>query len=276
MAEAGVEKAMVWLVTECFKKDDLEMVEEALNILYLVQDPLESMKLLIVENYDFIDAVTWVLQQESGRLNTAKIHAVLVLKPIIQTSTSHFLGRLNVEFFQGLVKILRDGISPKGTKGALRIMLEACPWGRNRMKIIEAGAVFELIEFQLATTDKRSNELVLCILDHLCASADGRAQLLGHAAGLALISKRILRISPAADDRAVRILSSICKFSATNEVLGDMLGVGAVAKLCMLLQAGCSANVKEKTMGVLKLHSKAWKNSSCGASVYLLTRQLGI
>lgn len=276
MGEAGVEKAMVWLVKECFKKDDLEVVEEALNVLYLVQAPLESMKLLIVENYDFIDAVTWVLQQEFGRLNTAKIHAVLVLKPVIETSTSHFLGRLNVEFFQGLVKILRDGISPKGTKAALRIMLEACPWGRNRMKIIEAGAVFELIEFQLATTDKRSNELVLCILDQLCASADGRAQLLGHAAGLPLISKRILRISPAADDRAVRILSSICKFSATNEVLGEMLGVGAMTKLCMLMQAGCSANVKEKTMGVLKLHSKAWKNSSCSASVYLLTRQQGI
>ncbi|XXG88726.1 hypothetical protein AAC387_Pa12g0903 [Persea americana] len=276
MGEAGVEKAMVWLVTECFKKDDLEVVEEALNVLYLVQAPLESMKLLIVENYDFIDAVTWVLQQESGRLNTAKIHAVLVLKPVIETSTSHFLGRLNVKFFQGLVKFLRDGISPKGTKAALRIMLEACPWGRNRMKIIEAGAVFELIEFQLATTDKRINELVLCILDHLCASADGRAQLLGHAAGLPLISKRILRISPAADDRAVRILSSICKFSATNEVLGEMLAVGAVTKLCLLLQAGCSANVKEKAMGVLKLHSKAWKNSPCSASVYLLTRQLGI
>lgn len=141
------------------------------------------------------------------------------------------------------------------------------------MKIIEAGAVFELIEFQLTTTDKRSNELVLCILDHLCASADGRAQLLGHAAGLPLISKRILRISAAADDRAVRILSSICKFSATSEVLGEILRVGAVAKLCMVLQADCRANVKEKAMGVLRLHSKAWNNTSC-ASSYLLTRCL--
>lgn len=139
------------------------------------------------------------------------------------------------------------------------------------MKIIKPGAVFHLIEFQLSTTEKRSNELVLCVLDYLCTSADGRAELIGHPAGLALVSKRIMRVSPTVDDRAVRILLSVCKFSATREVLEEMSRVGAVSKLSMVLQANCGRSVKENAMGVLKLHSKVWKNSPC-ISVYVLSR----
>ncbi|XXG62516.1 hypothetical protein AAC387_Pa05g0857 [Persea americana] len=264
MEESGVAKAMVQLIKTCLNKNSLmDVVEEALNVLQLVQSPLETMNHLAFENYDFIDSLTWVLHHGSDKHHKAKIHVVLILERIIETAPAHFVVRFNEAFFQGLVQVIRERISLQATKASLRILLEACPVGRNRMKIIEAGAVFHLIEFQLSTTEKRSNELVLCLLDHLCTSADGRAELIGHAAGLALVSKRIMRISQSVDDRAVRILSSVCKFSATREVVGEMLRVGAVRKLCLLLQADCGKSMKEKVMAVLKLHSKVWKNSPC-------------
>ncbi|MQM13160.1 hypothetical protein Taro_046082 [Colocasia esculenta] len=64
-----------------------------------------------------------------------------------------------------------------------------------------------------------------------------------------MVAKKILRVSPAADDIALRILSSVCKYSPKSDVLPEMLSVGAVAKLCLVLQADCASGVKEKARG---------------------------
>nr|GEU62307.1 E3 ubiquitin-protein ligase PUB23-like [Tanacetum cinerariifolium] len=52
-----------------------------------------------------------------------------------------------------------------------------------------------------------------CLEKLLCLSADGRAELLKHEAGLAVVSKKIFRVSHAASGRAVRILHSVAKLS---------------------------------------------------------------
>lgn len=72
--------------------------------------------------------------------------------------------------------------------------------------MVEAGVVTKLIELELTAPDKRTTELVLGVQDILCDCADERAELVGHAAGIAVVTKRILRVSPTADDRLVRIL----------------------------------------------------------------------
>ncbi|KAM7528220.1 hypothetical protein LguiB_031630 [Lonicera macranthoides] len=105
------------------------------------------------------------------------------------------------------------------------------------MKIIEEGVVVELIELELTFPEKSVTELMFCLLAHLCSCADGRAQLLKHAGGIAVAAKRTLRVSHVTDEQTLQILGSIARFSATNEVLAEMLSVGAVAKLCMVLQA---------------------------------------
>ncbi|KAJ4970686.1 hypothetical protein NE237_003785 [Protea cynaroides] len=271
MVEAGVGKAMVSWIVRCFKETRPDRLEDVLNVLHQLRIPNDEVKLLLIENYDFIDSITWVLGQEMDNHVTVKTNAVLVLKPFIQAASSNLLERLKPEFFQGLIQVLRDRISRQATKGTLQVLLETCPWGRNRLKIIEAGAVSELIEMELMMPEKRISELILGVLDYLCTCADGRAQLLGHAAGIAVVTKRMLRVSPAANESLVHILASIAKFSATNEVLKEMLRVGAVSKLCMALQAECGGNVKEKARWILRLHSNVWSSSPCVA-VYLLTR----
>jgi hypothetical protein len=106
-------------------------------------------------------------------------------------------------------------------------------------------------------------ELLLVVLYQLCGCTEGRAELWKHAAGLAVLSKKILRVSHMATDRAMRILSSVCRFSATSRVLQEMLQVGVVSKLCLVLQVESSLKTKERARGILKLHSRVWKNSSC-------------
>ncbi|KAH7838071.1 hypothetical protein Vadar_021655 [Vaccinium darrowii] len=145
-------------------------------------------------------------------------------------------------------------------------------WSRNRLKIVESGAVFELIELELNKPEKSVTEVIFCLLAQLCANADGRDQFLKHAGSIAMVAKRILRVSPAVDDKAIHILSLVARFSGTNEVVMEMLRVGAVSKLCMVLLADSETSLKSKAREVLRLHSNVWNNSPCIA-VCLLTMQ---
>ncbi|KAK4380368.1 hypothetical protein RND71_002230 [Anisodus tanguticus] len=255
-------------------------LEEALRIFHLVWSPTtENNKQFVKENHDLIEAILWILRSEMTKNQIViKTHAMVVLKNVIEVSSSNILSGLHSDFFQEMVNILlkesKHHISQQATKAALQVLIDACPWGRNKQKIIESGAIFELIELELCNTEKRVSELVLCVLAHLCTCADGRAEFLKHAAGIGVVTKRTLRVSSATDDCAIQILGSIAKSSATKEVLMEMLRVGAVSKLCMVIQASCEDYLKKKAMEILRTHSYAWSNSPC-IQVYLLTRYLG-
>ncbi|KAJ6963964.1 E3 ubiquitin-protein ligase PUB24-like [Populus alba x Populus x berolinensis] len=247
MVEAGVAKAMVLFIIKCFKEGKTTGLEEGLRILYLIWNQSQEIMSLVRENQEFIDSLTWILR--------CKI-----------------LERLQVDFFKEIItRVLRKRISKQATKSALLVLTEVCFAGRNRIKIVEANAVFELIELELEKPERNITELIFNLLAQLCSCADGREQFLKHAGSIAMLSKRVLRVSPATDDRAVHILDSISKFCARDEAVLEMLRVGAVSKLCMLIQADCAPYLKKKARGILRLHSNTWKNSPCIA-VYLLTR----
>lgn len=276
MAEAGVAKELCLLIMKCFREGSSIGLQEALRILHLIWGsfPKPEVKILVNENCDFIDSLTWALNCEIDNHVLVKIEAMLVLEKAIKATNSSRLERLRLEFFKTIIMVLRGKVlSQQAIKSALLVLIEACPLRRNRFKIVEAGAVFQLIELELEKAhEKNITELIFNVLAQLCSIADGREQLLRHAGSIAVLSKRILRVSPATDDRALHILSLIAKFSARNDVIQEMLRVGTVTKLCMVMQADCATYLKEKARGILKLHSVVWNNSPCIA-VYLLTRE---
>lgn len=272
MVEAGGAKAIVSFIIRCFKENKFIGLEEALRVLHLVWSPTsETLKNLLEENYNFIDALTWALSCKTDNHVAARTNAVLVSKDVVGIASPNLLERLKLEFFNGIVRTIKEKISQTAMKAALYVLIEVSPWGRNKWQMMEAGAVFELIEMELENPEKKMTELIFCLLAHLCSCADGRAQFLSHAGSMAMVSKRILRVSNTTDDRALHIISLISKFSGTNEVILEMLRVGAVTKLCMVLQADCAKYLKEKARDILRMHSKDWNDSPCIA-VYLLTR----
>ncbi|GMN46914.1 hypothetical protein TIFTF001_016103 [Ficus carica] len=275
MVDGGVIRAMILFVVRCFKEGRMIGAEEALRILHLVWVPNDEVKILVGENNELFEALAWILGFQKMENDVAvKSEAMKVLKLVIEASNSSRLERLRLELFMNITNVLRErsSLSQQTIKFALQILIEVCPWGRNRIKIIESGAVFELIELELTLKhDRHTTELIFILLAHLCSCADGRAQLLQHAGGIAMMSKRILRVSTVTDDRAIHILTLIARFSAKSEVLLEMLVVGAVTKLCMVMQADCAMYLKENVRGILRLHSKVWNNSPCIA-VYLLSR----
>ncbi|XP_015087641.1 E3 ubiquitin-protein ligase PUB23-like [Solanum pennellii] len=280
LEEVGAIKAMVPFIVKSYKERKLiNGLEEALRIFHLVwSSTIENIQ-LVKENHDLIEAISWILKSDMTKTQVViKTQAMMVLKNVTEVSSSNLLSGLNPEFFQDIVNTLRKKsehhISQQATKGALQVLINACPWGRNKHKIIESGAIFELIELELGNTEKRVSELVLCVLAHLCTLADGRAELLKHAGGLSVVAKRTLRVSSSTDDCAIQIFGSISRCSATKEVLMEMLRVGVVSKLCMVIQASCGDYLKKKAMEILKTHSNVWSDSPC-IQVYLLTRYPG-
>lgn len=286
--EGGAIKAMVLFILRSFKEGELIIgIEEALRIFHLVWRPTHENKQLVQENHDLIEAILWILKSREMYYNnnnntqvvtSIKTNAMLVLKNVISVSSTNLLSSLPPEFFQQILNTLRKNsvkyVSQQATKAALHVLIDACPRGRNKLKMIELGAIFELIELELSNNEKRVTELVFSLLSHLCSLADGRAELLKHAAGIAIISKRILRISPATDESAIQILGLVAQFSATKQVLMEMLRVGAVTKFCMVIQANCEERLKKKAMEILRAHNNVWSNSPC-VQIYFLTRYPG-
>ncbi|XP_044462670.1 E3 ubiquitin-protein ligase PUB24-like [Mangifera indica] len=264
MTEAGLPKAILAFLESCFERKSVDGLEEALSILHFFRIPSGETNLQQIEIEKTIEALTWVIGLEMENDFVVKSHALIVLKSVISTVRSGVLERLKPGLFQKIISVLRKRINQQGIIAALQVLLDACPWGRNRVLMVRYGAVFELIELELTAPERRITELVLGILFHLCCCADGRAQFLSHEGGIAVVAKRILRVSPASDDRGILILSSISKFSDGNDwVLQEMLKVGAVMKLCKVLQADSPAYLKDKALEILRLHYEEWKDSPC-------------
>ncbi|KAL6499716.1 hypothetical protein OROGR_027626 [Orobanche gracilis] len=185
------------------------------------------------------------------------------LEYLISARQSSNLAFDSAQFGRAVKYIVR--ISQRATKTALKLLMELCPWGRNRVKAVQSGVVYVLIDLLLDDPERRVCELALTVLDQLCSCAEGRAELLSHGAGLAIVSKKILRVSGSASDKGVRILGSILKYPASSRVLQEMLQLGVVSKLCLVVSKQVEANrkTKERAREILRMHSRVWKSSSC-------------
>ncbi|KAL2511016.1 E3 ubiquitin-protein ligase PUB23 [Abeliophyllum distichum] len=234
--------------------------DEALNILYHLEISDSVLRKILGDDDQFLEGLLHVLK---GGNYQSRARAITILKSALNVADPVQLIGVKIEFFAEIVQILQDKISPQASKAALKLLVELCPWGRNRIKAVESSLVLVLIELLLDTSERRACELILTLLDQLCGCAEGRAELLKHGGGLAIVSKKILRVSHMASDKAVRIISSISKFSANSRVLQEMLQVGVVAKLCLVLQVGSSQKTRERTKEILTLHSRVWNQSSC-------------
>ncbi|XWS43337.1 hypothetical protein CRYUN_Cryun16bG0094400 [Craigia yunnanensis] len=240
--------------------ESVRPTDEALSILYNLQLSDAALKNLMGNNGDFVVSLTRVMQRGSFE---SRAYAVLLLKSMLEIADPMQLISLRPELFVELVQVLHDQISQQASKATLRLLVSICPWGRNKIKAAEAGAVPVLIDLLLDSSERRACEMILTVLDAVCGCAEGRSELLRHGAGLAIVSKKILRVSQVASERALRILLSISKFCATNNVLQEMLQLGVVTKLCLVLQVDCGFKTKERAREVLKLHARVWKSSPC-------------
>ncbi|CAI9785836.1 unnamed protein product [Fraxinus pennsylvanica] len=108
----------------------------------------------------------------------------MILKSALNVANPVQLFGVKHEFFIEIVQILHDKISQQASKAALKLLVELCPWGINRIKAVESGLVSALIELLLDTSERRACELILTVLEKLCGCPEGLAELLKHGAAL--------------------------------------------------------------------------------------------
>ncbi|GJN13725.1 hypothetical protein PR202_gb00463 [Eleusine coracana subsp. coracana] len=208
-----------------------------------------------------------------GPTPTTAADAVRLLDSALESADAAVLSRLRPELFHALTAAARARAAPRA---ALRALLRACHVSRNRLLAVDAGAAHEAVELELDSSPRRTTttEVALALLAELCLCAEGRAAVTAHPAGIAVVARRLLRVSSAAADAsAVQVLASVAGRAAAPETLREMARVGAVGKLCCVLQADCDAGVKDVARQVLRMHSGVWSGSPC-VSAYLLSRYL--
>lgn len=236
--------------------------DEAVGILYHMHISQATLQGLLAKNIEFVETLTRVMQRAVNY--ETRTYAVMLLKSMFDAAQPmQVASSLKHEFFVELVNVLNDQISHKATKATLKLLINVCLSGRNRIKAAESSAVPALIDILLDSSDKTLLEMVLLALDLLCQCAEGRSELLKHGAGLAVVSKKIFRVSPVASDRALRIVYSVAKYSGNDGVVAEMLQIGVVGKLCLVLQVDCGSKMKEKAIEILKMHARVWSNSTC-------------
>ncbi|KAK4766900.1 hypothetical protein SAY86_014651 [Trapa natans] len=247
------------------------LTDEALILFYSLH--ISDAKLRNLAETDFAGSLMRAMQIGNDE---SRAYAVMLLNKMLEVSEpAKITGQVSTnQLFAELVQVLRDRISPRATKAALKLLVHLSPFSRTRIMVLEAGAVPVLIELLLEHSNSSSDDIKVCemvmvVMDTLCQRAEGRAELLGHAAGIAVVSNMMLRVSHLATERAVRILLSVSNFSGTPRVLEDMLQVGVVAKLCLVLQVECNSKTKEKAAETLKVNARYWKKLPCLPSCFL-------
>lgn len=103
----------------------------------------------------------------------------------------------------------------------------------------------------------------MATLDRLCECAEGRVELLRHGGGVAVVARKILRVSNLTNEKAVRILYNVCKNNVGNfGVFEEMVVVGAVGKLCAVIEVGGSLKMIERVKVILHLIQRAFDGST--------------
>uniref|UniRef100_A0A0E0H0L5 U-box domain-containing protein n=1 Tax=Oryza nivara TaxID=4536 RepID=A0A0E0H0L5_ORYNI len=246
--------------------------EAALSILHSLKLSEESFKRVLEGSggEDFLETMACMLRRPSYLSRMQGIH---LLKSALPAMAPARLTSASAALVDGVVGVVADRPSAKAVKVALHVLCRLCPWGRNRVKAVDAGAVSALVRLLLdegcggGGGDRRACELAAVAIDHICGCAEGRLALVAHPAGLAAVGAATRLPAAAGAESAVRALHAVARHSATSAVLQEMLAVGVVARLLFLVQVGASGErTRARAREMLKMHARVWRDSPCLAS----------
>ena len=123
----------------------MSLTDEALSLLYHLDTSETGLKNLLnsKKGNDIVNSLMKIVQRG---IYESRAYATLLLKNILEVADPMQIMTLKPAVSTEVVQILDDRISHKATKSALHILVNVCPWGRNRHKAVEAGVISMIIE----------------------------------------------------------------------------------------------------------------------------------
>ncbi|KAG5568014.1 hypothetical protein H5410_064970, partial [Solanum commersonii] len=132
--------------------------DEALDILFHLNPSDETLKKFVSkDNGDelFLDSLLYFLKCGNYQ---SQDYAIMLLKSAFNVADPGQLIGAKQEYFKEILLFLNNKlISQQATKASLKLLVQLCPWGRNRIKAIEVGAISTLIELLLDIIERRSS-----------------------------------------------------------------------------------------------------------------------
>ncbi|XP_038983567.1 U-box domain-containing protein 30-like [Phoenix dactylifera] len=155
----------------------------------------------------------------------------------------------------GLMRLVKDKKHhPSGTWAGLSLLKTICSHQRQvRSLIVRVGAVAQLVEL-LPDSSLECLELALQILNDLSAIPEGRVALKDCPQAIPNAVRLLMRVSESCTQHALSILWAVCKL-APDECASRAVEAGLAAKLLLVIQSGCSPELKQRSAELLKLCS---------------------
>ncbi|KAJ8763042.1 hypothetical protein K2173_023247 [Erythroxylum novogranatense] len=247
-------------LSACFEsfasEKHVELLKEILSVLtWMIPQGVEGQSKL--GSMKCLSTIVWLLKSRAD-LSTRQ-NTVLAIKRLLALDQSYVLVLTKIEgFFQALISLIKEPISPSATKASLQIIfytISEPEIGEKATKtFVELGLVSGLVEI-LVDSDKGICEKALCVLEQICNSSKGREGAFENDLILPLLVKKILRVSFLTSELSVSIIWKLCKNDEEHEnnVAIAALESGGFQKLLVLLQVGCSDKTKDKVKDLLKL-----------------------
>ncbi|XP_078438111.1 E3 ubiquitin-protein ligase PUB22-like [Wolffia australiana] len=235
--------------------------EEALAALYLL--PIsDDVSVSFLSKPEFITAIVVMLERGSSE---ARLHAIAVLQRVAEKSEdwSLLLGDHDGEFLTSLLELLSDDVMGKASVIAMDMMIKLfISSNKSSLKALEFGAVHILLELLPDSNTNRCEKLLL-LLEILCQSSEGRTVFLEHDMGVAVVTKKILRVSDVATKLGLKILWLLGTLHPTHKLLDDMANYGSVRKVVVLMQFHHSVKLRAKAKEIIRMNHLKWKQHPC-------------
>ncbi|KAJ8467017.1 hypothetical protein OPV22_029569 [Ensete ventricosum] len=152
-----------------------------------------------------------------------------------------------------LLRLVKGKRHPNGMLSGLSLLKAICSHEQIRSLIVSLGAVPQLVEL-LTNLSPECLELALHILDDLSTTPEGLSALKDCPQTIPNAVRLLMRVSEACTQYALSILLAVCKLFP-DECASLAVEAGLAAKLLLVIQSGCSPELKQRAAELLKLCS---------------------
>lgn len=188
---------------------------------------------------------------------SARQNAVIVMKELIfyDQNCTNSLTEIQ-DLVESLYQMVKLPICPSATKASLMVIYSIISHtsseNSNKIvaKFVNMGLISLILEM-LVDCEKSTTDKGLAVLDIICNFQEGKQKAYDHGLTIAIIAKKIMRVTEMATECSISILWKLCK--GENNSIIEALELGVFQKLLVVLQVGCGEKTKEKATELLKL-----------------------
>lgn len=182
------------------------------------------------------------------KINSTKLIAMLIEGKDFDSENVSSLSLL-----AGLLRLVKDKRHPNGIKIGLGLLKTLCSFESVRNSVLSIGAIPHLVEL-LPSLNNECLEFALYILEILSTLSDGILALKDCPKTIPNMVRLLMKVSEKCTRLALSILCAVCQL-APEECAAVAVEAGLAAKLLLVIQSGCSPELKQRSAELLKLCS---------------------